>query len=144
MSLLPPDQMNDARLSAHHLATTTIRCLDGTLTDFRKPIVANNMFRLLRTWQCTGFFGMVDQPQSGSDIPTSLPQPQTHLGEVKAALDSAYKDVFGDTEIDAAVETMKTVLLHVAHPEMQPEVPEEAKTKTLAFTEKLAAELRYW
>ncbi len=143
MPLMAAYEHNDARDSARLLASRT---LEGLRHRDRAPALENainNMYRLLQGYRSHRFYGYVEQTPSDDERSHSsmLRSSDRNVGDLKQALEEAFRSAFADQDPKIAIDGMKVVLQTLAYPEEGSIVDPVEVQRTTRFFEVLLQNL---
>jgi hypothetical protein len=135
MPIMAASDQNDVRGSARVLATTAKECIEKARATPKHVPVLNNLYRLLEAYRSHGFLGFEyeQRPARGPEALTLLPSAERHVGDLKAALDTAFHQVYVGQDRNHAVEAVESVLRAIAFPERKGPVPEADRKRASAF-----------
>jgi hypothetical protein len=110
---------NDARDSARMLASRTLEGLRHLEKAPEHENAINNMYRLLQGFRSHRFYGYVEpvRPEGEQTLSSMQGSFDRNVGDLKAALEKAFRQAFDGREPGAAIDDIKVVLRAVAYPE---------------------------
>ena len=142
MPIMAVQDQNDARGTARLLASTAKRSLEESSDTPGSKVALGGLFRLLKAYRSHRLVGFEYQPRHdlGLEGMTIVPAGESHVGDLRTALDSALEEVYQDTDQDVALEALEQVLRSVAN-KTQPEPYELRRTTEFlgSFLQKLQA-----
>jgi hypothetical protein len=133
---------NDARGTARLLASTAKRTIEESTDTPGSRVALGGLFRLLKAYRSHRLAGFEYQPRRdpGLEGMTIVSPAESHVGDLRSALNSALGEIYTDTDQDAALESLERVLRSVAN--KKPPQPDELQRTTAflgSFLQKLEA-----
>jgi hypothetical protein len=121
MPIMAASGRNDARSAAWLLASSALECLRNPASAPEQEVALNNVYRLLEALRANAllsseFRGKPFPPRSANII-SLLPAVEEHVGDVRAALESAIETAFENESRDEAIEAVENALKGIAYPE---------------------------
>lgn len=135
MPIMAANDQNDVRGSARVLASTAKKSIEEDLASSRYVSALNNFYRLLEAYRSHRFIGFEYEPRSarGPEALTLLPPMDRNVVDLREALDLAFKEIYGDQDWNAAVDSVENVLRSAAFPEKEASAPKYDRERASAF-----------
>jgi hypothetical protein len=146
MPIIGASERNDARGTARILATAARDCINNPKRAPAQEVALNNVYRLLEAYRTNAFFGLElpvhDSSEDVAETLTLLPPLETHVRDVRVALEKAIAEVFVGVSQDRAIEAIEDVLRAVAYPNQFKKPSIDARTKAASVFEKVHQHLQ--
>lgn len=116
MAIMAMQDQNDARGTARLLARTAKRTLEQSSDSTGSKVALAGLFRLIKAYRSHGLDGFEYQPRHEKALEgmTIVWQGESHVADLRAALNAALLETYQGETQDAALESLERVLRSAA------------------------------